>query len=651
MGDGIKDSERIEALRRRLYERGQVPPPRENHQLTNPEREVPRVWPRSDISRPTPPSPPISPSVEVTETAQSTTPVIMPTRSKRYRLKILALGGIFFVLSILVSIVFMTWGNQGISGENITLAVTGPFTIGGGEAIPIQVGLTNQNAVPIESATLIVDYPRGTLSATEDRRELFSERLPLDGVQPNETLNIPLRALVFGEENEEQEIKVSVEYRVAGSNAHFVKTAEPLRYKITSSPVTVKAETLKKISSGQETTVTLTITSNSQNPMTDVLVQAEYPQGFSYTKADPAPTGGQNSWLIKKLDPEQSTTITITGVVVGNVADEHVMHFAVGIPDERDPRTLASVFTTTSTQFEIEQPFLDIALKIAGVTNGTAVVKPIERSSVSIEITNTLPDTINDIVAVVKLTGNAISDLEVGPPNGFYDSATKQITWDISSAPELESLAPGEKARLTFSIAPAGDTTKNPMIDVSVDIKARRISESQVAETLTGTAKGEMRVASEPILRNFITHNTGTFSDTGPVPPKAEQPTTYTATFLIDNGTNDVAGGTVTATLPSYVTWTNQTAGAGTFSYDAPKRLVTWNVGRVNSQATANGSFQISITPSKSQLGTNPVLVGEQQFRADDQFTSTVVRDTNPELTTEMSTETGHPKGNGRVTE
>ncbi len=671
---GIKDSERIEELRKRLYERGTPEVVRTPHVLSDTKADVPHVWNRSGTATPLAPAasprptvpppvtpPPVARPSEVTPPRTPSAPAPAPTtldqsmsprpKPKSYRLKLLGAGAGFFVIALVISSLMMLFGNNGISGENITITATGPFTIGGGEAIPIQVGLTNSNSVAIESATLIVEYPRGTLSVGDDRKELFSERLPLETVAPGETINVPLRALVFGEENQEQEVKVSVEYRVAGSNALFYKEAEPLRYKISSSPLVLTVDALKKISSGQETDLTIVVRSNAQNALNDVLVTAEYPQGFSFSSASPSPSSGQNQWLIDTLAPEETVTITLKGVVVGKATDEYAINFAVGVPNERDARTLASVFATAQTQFEIEEPFLDIDLRIAGESGEVVVVKPGQRSTVAVDVTNTLSDSIYDIVVEVQLSGNAISDLEVGPPSGFYDSATRKITWDISNAPDLESLAPGETKRLTFAVAPSATVSTAPEVNIAVDIKARRVSESQVAQMLSGTAKGTMKVASEPVLRSYATHNSGAFTDTGTIPPQAEKATTYTIGLMVDNGTNDISGGLVTATLPSYVVWQNKTAGTGTFTYDQVKRTVTWNVGNVESQSQVMGSFQVSFTPSKSQLGTSPTLLEEQFFRADDLFTGVVVRATSPAVTTEISTEAGYPRGNGRVVE
>ncbi len=655
---GIKDQERIDALRKRLYERGRPVEKKEKHVLTDTKQKVQTQWKKTAetakavaaATRSVVPQQPTAAPADATE--NSTIETMAPRKKKRgYRLKLVLAGLLFFVLAVTVSSMVLMFGNKSISGENITISVTGPFTIGGGEVLPVQVGVTNANAVAIESATLIVEYPLGTQSATEERNDIFVERLTLDTVDSGQTVNVPLRAVVFGEENDEKEIKVSIEYRVRGSNATFFKEADPLRFKISSSPIVVRAQALQKVSSGQETDVELTITSNAQNTLSEVLVKAEYPLGFDFTKASPAPDGGQNVWILEDLAPEDSKKIIITGIVVGKETDEYAINFTVGVPNDRDQFALASVFATTQTAFEIEQPFLGIDMEVAGVVNGEAVIEPGQHSSAAIEIKNTLSDTLYDLQVEVQLGGNALSDLDVGPPNGFYDSLSNKIIWDVSNAPDLRELHPGRKIRLSFGIEPSEDVSQTPQITMDVNVKGRRVSESQVAETLIGTAQSVVKVASAPKLRSDIAYNNGIFSDSGPVPPKAEQKTTYTVSFMAENGTNNIADTVVTATLPSYVTWVDKTSGSGVVQYDPVQRIVTWEAGSVKANAAAFASFQVELLPSKSQIGTTPVLVGEQRLRAEDLFTGEVVRAVSQAVTTEMSTETGHPKGNGRVVE
>ncbi len=646
---GIKDQDRIEELRKRLYARGKPTPKSDLHRLKDTPQSVPTSW-RHKSDTPVSDNKKVHPDPLPSD--QKNTLAMAPKKRKRsYRIKLLLVGIIVFVSAVSISSAVLLFGNKSISGENITLAVSGPFTIGGGEVLPIQVGITNDNVVPIESATLIVEYPLGTKSANEERNELFIERLTLDTIESGQTVNVPLRAIVFGEENDEKEIKVSIEYRVQGSNATFFKEADPLRFKINSSPITLRIDSLKKVSSGQETDIELTITSNAQNALSEVLVQAEYPFGFDFTRADPEPIRGQSTWLITDLAPEESQTITITGVVIGKETDEYAINFTIGVPGERDNFSMASVFATAQTVFEIEQPFLDIQLELAGSVNGEAVVEPGQQVGGAIVIRNTLEDTLYDIQVEVQLGGNAVSDLDVGPPNGFYDSLNNKIIWDVSNAPDLQELFPGKKERLSFSVKPSATVQQTPQITFDVNVKARRVSESAVTEELVGTAQGIVKVASQPKVLADIGYNSGLFPDSGPVPPRAEQKTTYSASFMIQNGSNDISNAVVTAALPPYVTWTGNTSGAGTISYDEVRRVVTWAAGDIKANAATFASFQVAIIPSKTQIDTTPVVIGEQRLKATDLFTNTVVRSVSPAITTEMSTETGYERGNGRILE
>jgi hypothetical protein len=629
---GIKDQEKIEELRRRLYERGNADLGRPVEKLSDTKEDVPEHWQES-------PQPIIvsESAVKATERIKADTENMAPRRAKNnYRVKILVAGFGFFVLAMAVSSLFLVFGRNNISAGNINIVATGPFTIGGGEELHLQVGITNSNTVPIESATLIVEYPNGTRAVGEEAKDLFTERLSLDTVGEGETINVPLRALVFGEENEEKLVKVSVEYRVRGSNATFFKEAEPLRFKISSSPVIVRADTLKKISSGQETEVKLTIISNSPTTLSEILVKAEYPTGFDFTKSDPAPEYGKNMWLIEDLEPESEKEITITGVVIGKETDEYAINFTVGVPNEREQQSLASVFATAQTQFEIEKPFLDIDLEIEGSDDAEVVAQPGKRTNAAIELTNTLDDTLYDIKVEVQLSGNAFSIYEVSPSSGYFDAAKNTITWDVSNTSNLRQATPGESKRLAFSVEPSTNVSRTPQINVDVNVEARRVSESQVAEYLKGTAQSVIKVVSVPSIRTLASHTDEIFENTGPVPPVVGKATTYTVTMLIENGSNEITDAIVSASLPAYVTWLDKTAGAGVIDYNPTTRTLEWAAGDVAANGQSYASFQVSLVPGKLQLGTTPTLVSEQRIRAVDRFTNTVVRDTNPAITTKL---------------
>lgn len=637
---GIKDQEKIDELRKRLYERGNPNIMRQAHELSDEKEEVRTSWEKPPVATPMP-APILSQG-----RPQVIEPDMAPKKQKRnYRVKILIAGFAFFVLAMAVSSLFLAFGRNSISGENITISASGPFTIGGGEELQMQVGITNANTVAIESATLIVDYPDGTQSSSEEGKDLYTERLALETINPGETVNIPLRARVYGEENQEKIVNVSVEYRVQGSNATFFKEAEPLRFKISSSPIIVRADTLKKISSGQETDVTLTIISNSPTPLSQVLVKAEYPSGFDFTKSNPSPKYGQNMWLIENLEPEKEQKITITGIVIGKETDEYSINFTVGVPNEREQQTLASIFATAKTQFEIEQPFLDIDLQVDDSREDEVAAQAGARSSVSMELTNTLDDTLYDIEVAVQLSGNAFSIYEVGPSSGYFDSSKNTITWNVANTATLRQLNPGETKQLSFTVEPKTGVSRTPQININVNANARRVSENDVAETLVGTASSILKVIGSPTVLAQAAHNNGTFVDSGPIPPVKDKATTYTITLAVENGSNEITNAVVNTSLPQYMTWLDKTAGSGKISFNPTTRAIEWVAGDIEANAQMLASFQVSLFPLALQVGTVPTLISEQRIKAVDRFTGTVVRDTNPPITTQFD----DTEGSGRV--
>ena len=388
------------------------------------------------------------------------------------RRKALAAAVLFFVVALILSGSFLFFGQNTISGNNITIDVEAPLVIGGGEELALQVGVTNRNAVVVESATLIVEYPPGTQEAGSGSKELFRDRVPLGGIKPGETLHIPVKAKIFGEENEEKTVAISVEYRVAGSNATFFKEAAPLRLKVSSSPVVLTIEGVKEISSGQEMTLTLALASNASMPLQNLLIEAQYPLGFDFSASDPKPVRGQTLWGIESLPPEATETITITGVMTGGVAQERVFRFSVGVPSERDRFSLASVLTTASSGIALTDPFVGLAIAMNGTTGKVLSVGPDDSVSVSITFTNTLSDIIYDATITAALAGNGLDTDSVNVSQGFYDSSTNTITWTKHDVSGLAALAPGDMETVAFTIRGATlDALRPPQVSYGVSVR------------------------------------------------------------------------------------------------------------------------------------------------------------------------------------
>lgn len=622
----VSESERIQELRDRLYSRGDMVPRDIRHAL--PRRPEPVQERPVQVHVPATPA---EPAVQYGGMA-------VGAKRKTFRKWLLLIGVLFFVLAVGVSSFFLFVGKNTISGDNISLSVSGPISVGGGEEYSFQVSVANQNTVPIQSATLIIEYPDGTHSAEDVNKELSVVRRPLDTVASGELVNIPEKVRIFGEENEEKEIRVSVDYRVEGSNATFHKESAPLRFKVSTSPIVMTFDSVKTVSSGQELALSLTVQSNSPAPLTDILVKLTYPDGFDFTDATPDTVSGEDTWKFQTLKPGEKKTIAIRGLVTGYEDEVRKFGATAGVSAGQE-NTLASMLAKADAEVAIEKSFFEVGVSINGKTSDTVVVGSTEDAAVEVKFTNTLNTSIYSGEVLVELSGNALNEFDISSEDGFYDSNENTISWDAVGVESLREIPPGQTGSLRFTVSPSERVGKAPQIKLKVTVKGARVFEERASEELTGIAERTIKIESVHSLDAYVLHDTGPFVNTGPTPPVAEEVTQYTYTLLVRTGANDVTGAEVTAVLPQYVQWLDLVTDGDTVKYNPSTRTIRWAIGDMEANATEEVSVQVALLPSLSQVGTTPALLETQRFKATDRFTGTVVRAEHVSLTTVLESE------------
>jgi hypothetical protein len=637
-----RESERLESLRDRLYARGgQSEPTFARHDLES----------VSPITHSVTPHPPHSPAEPVITAHTPTTPMTRSTPRRSFRTSISLIGILFFIGALVASSIFLFMGSNSVSGSNIAIDISGPIAVGGGETMNLQVAVANQNTLPIESATMIITYPRGAQSALEPGKELFTERLQLNKIDPDEVVNVPIRVIMFGEENDTKKISIAVEYRVQGSNATFYKEALPFEFKINTSPIVINVNTVKSIPSGQEAEIEVVIQSNSPEEMTDLLLKVDYPQGFEFSESSLETVSGEDTWRIASLKPSEEKKIVIKGVMTGGENDVNEFDFAVGVANESDSLTIASPLATREAEIRIERPFLDVEITVNGDTGETIVVPSGSSVRVRVDFRNALDTTVYDGVILVKLGGNALNELSVDPEKGYYDSTSNLISWDSVDVAELRELTPGEDYSVTFMIEPREDIKQNPEIKLSVTIQGNRIGEDRVPEQVVGTIDQLVKIASVTKLSSSALYTEGPFRNSGPTPPVAERTTEYTFLLSVKNGTNPVTDAEVTAVIPPYVTWLDRTSPDGDAVYNSVNRTLMWDVGELKANEYKEVWVQVALKPSLSQVGAVPALLETQRFRATDRFTGTAVRAESSALTTSLVDDPDRSLREGRVRE
>lgn len=599
--------ERIKKLEEDLNSRkGQTAPPIVEHELAQKEFDVNDNWKEEDLK--------VSP------------PQATSKGGGKFYFWILLFSIVFFIGAGVYAYFSLTQGIHDISAENIDMQISGPVSIAGGEKLSLDVSITNKNKVPLKIAELIVEYPQGTRSGTDSSVSLPTERITIGDMEPGDTSHHEIQAILFGEEQSVSKIKMILEYRLPNSTSIYEKELE---YEITlnSNPISLSVEAPNETISGQTINLVVNVTSNATEKMRNVIVEGEFPSGFSFIKSEPIPGESNEFWKLGEFEPGQSKKITISGTLSGENQDARTFRFNAGIGNDKNPDHIETAFAGFKQEIAISKPFLSVNVLVNGKKESDVSVKPGDTVEVEVGYVNNLSLTLRDVQILMSLSGSALDEQSITASQGFYQSNTNTVIWNKETLPDLESIAPGSSGVLVFTMTPKVNAgASNPDIRMSVGVNAIRGDDSNTLDKFTNISQKRILIQSNVSLRAQTGYESGPIDNIGGVPPKAEKETTYTVTWNLANGANDIAGAKVSATLPSYVKFTDVILPKNeVVTFNQTSNTVVWDVGVLSagagtSRSGRSVSFQVAITPSISQIGQAPVLVNQSVFTGEDRF-------------------------------
>ncbi|OHA15228.1 MAG: hypothetical protein A3H57_02385 [Candidatus Taylorbacteria bacterium RIFCSPLOWO2_02_FULL_43_11] len=562
------------------------------------------------------------------EEKKESVPETVSSRNTYAILKQILIGSVVLFFASLGVAAYVFWGGSNIiSTKNILISLNTPSSVAGGEKLPVEISIINQNNVALLTAEVLVEYGDGGREPEDLSKELRRYREAIGPIEINGNINKKYEVVFFGEEGESKEIKVTLEYRVKGSNAIFKKTETQL-VSLSSAPVSVSVESAKEISVGDEAVFTVKLSANTSEILNNPMITADFPFGFQFTSADPRPVYGNNVWDLGDLQPGSSRTITIRGKFGGTAGEERSMRFIVGSKDPRDARKIGVIFLAKTFTVTLSRPNIALDLSLAGKRDMEVSVKAGNDIRTDVIFTNNLDTKISNIVVEVRPRGTIFDRNSVSVTGGFYRSIDGTVVWDQSTAKSLEELGPGESGSLTFSFSTLRSAIggRTPTMTVEATITGNKMSEGEIGQ-IRSTVTKTVKIASEMSASAKILYSTGPFSNTGPVPPIAEQETTYTVMLGVTNSTNDLSDVQVVTSLPIYATWLNKISPEfEVLKYNPAGGGIVWDVNDLGAGETREVYFQVSFLPSINQIGFSPDLIKEVRASGYDSFTGTTLQ-------------------------
>ncbi len=569
--------------------------------------------------------------------------------------KILIFSIIFFILSVGVASTVFLGGINLISTKKVDIKVEGPLSVPAGQETSFDIKIINNNSTDLVSASLIVEYPKGTRSMSDMTKDFDRERFTLKNIKRGEEYVQQIKVVFFGEKAQAQSVKISLEYRVDNSSALFYKD-KIHEFTISSSPVIVTPTYPKEVNSNQEISFNIEVASNSSDVLNDFLVNIEYPFGFVLSSASPSASFSDNVWKFAKISPGEKKTIKLRGSIIGQDNEERVFHIEAGTANKDDERQIGVPLVQLAESILVKKPFIGVVTSVNGKDEDYKAVSS-GQIGADINITNNLSTRLFNASVEVTLSGAAFDPLFVSPNNdGFFQSINNKIVWDKRSVSNLSDIAPGDDEKLSFRVSPRNPSNipanSAPEIVMDVVVRGERVLDSGSVEQVVATSKRKIILSGDVVLLPTVVRSLGSIENFGDVPPKVNKVTTYTIIWSIKNNLNQISNVEVRAKLPTYVSWTGIISpNSEKISFNEVTNEVVWDVGSLlpNTGSGKQASFQVEFLPSISQLGQAPYIVSEATISGIDKVTGLKINNQVGAVTTNFSSDPTFKIGDDKV--
>jgi uncharacterized repeat protein (TIGR01451 family) len=540
--------------------------------------------------------------------------------------------GIFLLIALVGTVYYLLLPP---ATPNIVIDFSAPSSVVVGEPFPLTVTVSNESKSVLENATLNISLPSGLSFIGEDPTQRVAAESV--GTLSSQTINPPQTVQVIATANPgtAQTIGAQLTYQTAATaETEFQNSANTSITIGSQSALSLSYTAPSAIFSGQNFDVAVNYTNNTTSTLQGVQLAMQYPPAYHFVSSNSTPPTGaaSNIWDLGTLTPNATGTLVITGNVVGPSQAQYQLTGTIGadFSGQNYPAATAPVnFAITPSP---------LSLTIALDNSSTYVARLNDSLSYQLTYTNNSNVTFQSVNISAALLGRMynFSSLKTA---GSFNSQSDTITWYAANTPALAALAPGQSGTVDFTIATL------PTFPI------------QQITALTSKVGGEVVLNSN----GYIGETTPGITNSGPYPPKVDQPTQYTIHWDIANYSTDVENVTVSAYLQSGSTFTGVATSTGLAStslpvYNAGTGEVTWTIPFIPATTgvispPVQTVFQITNTPAVNQAGQVVTLLGPTTLTATDVYTSSTVEQTAGAVTTHLSNDPSISNETGDVTQ
>lgn len=540
----------------------------------------------------------------------------------------------FFVifLAIILGIAGYWYSQKNLySKEVLKLEIIGPEETGLGEEVEYIVKYKNNGDVRLEDPKLIFEYPTHSILKENEtpRKEIQSKDLGGD-IYPGQERTVKFKTRLLGKEGEAKVAKVWLSFRPKNLSARYER-ATTFTTEIRKVPLTFRFDLPSKIEPEREFDFRVNYFSNVDFPLTDLSIRLEYPSEFEFKKSEPRSLD-EKEWEIGLLNKTEGGRIKIVGTLKGNIGEEKIFKAQLGIWQNSEFVVLKEIYKGVA----VVRPDIYIAQQING--SPQYIANPGDLLHYEVFFRNLSQEPLENLFLVAKLNGKAFDLDTVRSLTGDFRAGDNSILFDWRKNSPLQFLGSQEEGKVEFWVELKKEWDISDTEGAGNTVVKNEIFISAMREEFETKINSKLEIIQKGYFQDEV------FGNSGEIPPKVGERTTYTIIWQVKNYFNKVKDVKVKALLPQNVELTGKIFPedqSQRFSFDSGSREIIWDVGDLEVgtgvlTSAPNIAFQVSLVPLTTQKGDLAVLIKEAKISGEDEWTEQILESTSSEINTTL---------------
>lgn len=541
-----------------------------------------------------------------------------------------------FVFSVIILTVLLGLAGYWYSQKNIysreilklEILKTGSNEVSLAEEVEYLVRYKNNGDIRLDEPKLIFEFPSHSVLEPKGslRKIIGSEELG-GAIYPGEEKTLRFKARLIGKEGEAKEAKAWLSYRPRNLNAQY-ESATTYTIIINDVPLSFGFDLPSKIESSKELEFRLNYFSNIDFPLSDLRIKIDYPPGFKFEDSNPKALE-EKEWDIGLLNKREGGRIEVSGFLQGELNEEKIFRAELGTWQEGEFVLLKEVFKGV----ELVKPDLYIIQQINGSPNYMAKVGDMLHYEIFFK--NLGQEPLNNLHMLVQLEGEMFDLETIRAPSGDFGNGDDSIVFDWRKNPDLMFLSNQREGKVDFWVEVKEDWKISDVERDKNPVLKNRIILAQAREEYETKVSSKLEVIQKGYFQDEV------FGNSGPIPPKVGETTTYTIIWQVKNHYNQVRNTKVKAILPQGVELTGRIFPedqSQKFTFDSQSREIVWDTGDLEPgtgvlSPAPNISFQIALTPTQKGKA---LLIKEAKILGEDQWTEQILEVAASEIDTTL---------------